>query len=342
MIKFLNIWKIQHRRNYKMKKYILILIGFICLILLTVFIVKSNQQMIIQGEIDTKTVDLSSKITGRVKKINVKEGDFVAEGQELIILDTPDIEAKTAQADAALELAKSKELEVLNGTRQEQKAIALNSLHKAQSDLELAKKTYNRLKNLNKEGVISNQKADEAYTQYNNAKQALLIAQNNYEMVQNGSRYEDKLMASAKVKQAQSSKKEAQSYLRENIITSPINGQVTEISVEQGELVGAGYTIITIVDTNDSWVVFNLREDLLAKIKMGMVFDVQVPAIGKKPIKVKVDFISAMGNFATWRATKIRGDFDLKTFEVHARPIASNADLRAGMSVFADWNKIGR
>lgn len=325
-----------------MKKYILILIGFICLILLTVFIVKSNQQMIIQGEIDTKTVDLSSKITGRVKKINVKEGDFVAEGQELIILDTPDIEAKTAQADAALELAKSKELEVLNGTRQEQKAIALNSLHKAQSDLELAKKTYNRLKNLNKEGVISNQKADEAYTQYNNAKQALLIAQNNYEMVQNGSRYEDKLMASAKVKQAQSSKKEAQSYLRENIITSPINGQVTEISVEQGELVGAGYTIITIVDTNDSWVVFNLREDLLAKIKMGMVFDVQVPAIGKKPIKVKVDFISAMGNFATWRATKIRGDFDLKTFEVHARPIASNADLRAGMSVFADWNKIGR
>lgn len=325
-----------------MKKYILILIGFICLILLTVFIVKSNQQMIIQGEIDTKTVDLSSKITGRVKKINVKEGDFVAEGQELIILDTPDIEAKTAQADAALELAKSKELEVLNGTRQEQKAIALNSLHKAQSDLELAKKTYNRLKNLNKEGVISNQKADEAYTQYNNAKQALLIAQNNYEMVQNGSRYEDKLMASAKVKQAQSSKKEAQSYLRENIITSPINGQVTEISVEQGELVGAGYTIITIVDTNDSWVVFNLREDLLAKIKMGMVFDVQVPAIGKKPIKVKVDFISVMGNFATWRATKIRGDFDLKTFEVHARPIASNADLRAGMSVFADWNKIGR
>lgn len=325
-----------------MKKSILILIGIICLTLLTVFVVKSNTKMIIQGEIDTKTADLSSKITGRVKEINVKKGDFVTKGQKLIILDTPDIEAKTAQADAALELAKSKELEILNGTRQEQKAMALNSLHKAQSDLELAKKTYNRLKNLNKEGVISNQKADEAYTQYNNAQQALLIAKNNYEMAQNGARYEDKLMASAQVKQAQGSKKEVQSYLNENIITSPIQGQVTEISVEEGELVGAGYTIITIVDTNDNWVVFNLREDLLPKIKMGTVFDVQVPAIGKKPIKVKVDFISAMGNFAVWRATKIRGDFDLKTFEIHARPIEPNSDLRAGMSVIADWNKIGK
>lgn len=325
-----------------MKKYIAITFGVICLIVLTVFVVKSNTQMTIQGEVDTKTVDLSSKITGRVKEINVKEGDFVTKGQELIVLDTPDIEAKTVQADAALELAKSKELEVLNGTRQEQKAMALNSLHKAQSDLELAEKTYNRLRNLNKEGVISNQKADEAYTQYNNAKQALLIAKNNYEMAQNGSRYEDKLMASAKVKQAQGSKKEVQSYLKENVISSPISGQVTEISVEEGELVGAGYTIITIVDTNDNWVVFNLREDLLPKIKMGTVFDVQIPALGKKPVKVKVDFISAMGNFATWRATKIRGDFDLKTFEIHARPIELNADLRAGMSVIADWNKIGR
>lgn len=325
-----------------MKKYIAIAFVTICLIILTIFVIKNNTQMIIQGEVDTKTVDLSSKITGRIKKINIKEGDFVNKGQELIILDTPDIEAKTAQADAALELAKSKELEVLNGTRNEQKAMALNSLHKAQSDLELAQKTYNRLRNLNKEGVISNQKADEAYTQYNNAKQALLIAKNNYEMAQNGSRYEDKLMASAQVKQAQSSKKEVQSYLSENIITSPISGQVTEISVEEGELVGAGYTIITIVDTTDNWIVFNLREDLLPKIKMGTVFDVQIPAIGKKSVKVKVDYISAMGNFATWRATKIRGDFDLKTFEIHARPIVSNPDLRAGMSVITDWNKIGR
>ena len=325
-----------------MKKYALIIIGIILMTCLTVVVVKKNHQLIIQGEVDTKSVDLSSKITGRVKTINVKEGDTVKAGQVLITLDTPDIEAKKVQANAALELAESKRLEVLNGARNEQKAMALNALHKAQSDLELAQKTYNRLHNLNKEGVISKQKADEAYTQFNNAKQAVLIAQNNYQMLENGSRYEDKLIASAGVKQAQGSNIEVQSYLDENKIISPISGQVKEISVEEGELVGTGYTIITVVDTDDNWVVFNLREDLLSKFKMGTVFDVTVPALGKKPIKVKVNFISAMGNFATWRATKIRGDFDLKTFEIHAKPLEKNPVLRAGMSVITDYNKIGK
>ena len=325
-----------------MKKYALIIIGIILMTCLTVVVVNKNHQLIIQGEVDTKSVDLSSKITGRVKTINVKEGDTVKAGQVLITLDTPDIEAKKVQANAALELAESKRLEVLNGARNEQKAMALNALHKAQSDLELAQKTYNRLHNLNKEGVISNQKADEAYTQFNNAKQAVLIAQNNYQMLENGSRYEDKLIASAGVKQAQGSNIEVQSYLDENKIISPISGQVTEISVEEGELVGSGYTIITVVDTDDNWVVFNLREDLLPKFKMGTVFDATVPALGKKPIKVKVNFISAMGNFATWRATKIRGDFDLKSFEIHAKPLEKNPDLRAGMSVITDYNKIGK
>ena len=325
-----------------MKKYALIIIGIILMTCLTVVVVNKNHQLIIQGEVDTKSVDLSSKITGRVKTINVKEGDTVKAGQVLITLDTPDIEAKKVQANAALELAESKRLEVLNGARNEQKAMALNALHKAQSDLELAQKTYNRLHNLNKEGVISNQKADEAYTQFNNAKQAVLIAQNNYQMLENGSRYEDKLMASAGVNQAQGSNIEVQSYLDENKIISPISGQVSEISVEEGELVGTGYTIITVVDTDDNWVVFNLREDLLPKFKMGTVFDATVPALGKKPIKVKVNFISAMGNFATWRATKIRGDFDLKTFEIHAKPLEKNPDLRAGMSVITDYNKIGK
>ena len=322
-----------------MKKYIGLIVLTI-LVLLIIFAVKSNNQMVIQGEIDTKTVDLSSKITGRVKEIKVQKGDTVKKGDILVILDTPDIEAKSAQADAAIELAQSKELEVNNGARSEQRTMALNALNRAKSDLALAEKTYNRVKNLNNEGVVSNQKADEAFTMYQKAKQDVLIAQNNYNMIESGSRYEDKLMASANVKKAKSTKNEVQSYLKENVIKSPIDGQITELSVEEGELVGAGYTIITIVDLNDNWVVFNLREDMLPKIKMGTEFFVKVPAIGKTPIKVKVNYISAMGNFATWRATKIRGDFDMKTFEIHAKPVEPNSDLRAGMSVIADWNKI--
>ena len=320
----------------------IILILLIILIMTTVigFAVKKNKSMIIQGEVETKNVNLSSKIPGRIKTINVEKGDFVKKGDVLLVLDTPDIEAKYGQADAALELAKSKELEVLNGARAEQRAMALNALNKAKSDFMLAEKTYKRLKNLNNEGVISNQKADEAYTMYKNAEQGVLIAQNNYNMLENGSRYEDKLMASANVKKAESSKREVNSYLDENEIKSPIDGQVIEIIGEEGELTGAGYPIISVTDIEDNWIVFNLREDLLPKIKIGTEFDVEIPALKEKKIRVKVNYISVMGNFATWRATKIRGDFDLKTFEVHAKPVQKNTDLRAGMSVITDWNKI--
>ncbi|MCR5261855.1 MAG: efflux RND transporter periplasmic adaptor subunit [Candidatus Gastranaerophilales bacterium] len=326
----------------KNKIILIVLIVLITVVMAAVigFAVKKNKSMIIQGEVETKNVNLSSKVPGRIKTINVEKGDFVKKGDVLLILDTPEIEAKYGQADAAVELAKSKELEVFNGARAEQRAIALNALNKAKSDFMLAEKTYKRLKNLNNEGVISNQKADEAYTMYKNAEQGVLIAQNNYNMIENGARYEDKLMASANVKRAESSKQEVNSYLDENEIKSPINGQVTEIIGEEGEVTGAGYPIITVTDNEDNWIVFNLREDLLPKIKIGTEFDVEIPALKEKKIRVKVNYISVMGNFATWRATKIRGDFDLKTFEVHAKPIQKNTDLRAGMSVITDWNKI--
>lgn len=306
----------------------------------TVFAIKQNSQMIIQGEVDTKTVDLSSKIAGRVIEINAEKGDYVNKGDILITLDTPEIRAKLMQSEAALNMAEAKQLEVKNGARYEEKEMALNAYNQANANLELAQKTYIRMKRLNEEGVISNQKFDEVSMQYESAKKAVAIAKEKYNMYKNGARYEDKLLAEANVKKALGLNEEINSYLNENRIKTPISGQITEIYVEEGELTGAGYPIISITDINDNWVVFNLREDLLSKIKIGTVFDVKIPALGNKIVPVKVNYISAMGNFATWRATKTRGDFDLKTFEVHAKPTEKTDGLIAGMSVITDWNKI--
>ena len=323
-------------------KMLMIITGVILITALGFIVFKKNNEMIIQGEVDTKTVDLSSKITGRVMKIHVKKGDTVKAGQVLITLDIPDISAKSEQSNAALEMAEAQRLEVNNGSRIEQKEMALNSLRQAQANLELAQKTYKRMNKLNKEGVIANQKLDEVSAQYKSAQKAVDVANANWQMYATGSRYEDKLSAAANVKRARGALKEVNSYINESQIKSPISGQVTDIPVEEGELVGAGYPIISVVDIFDNWVVFNLREDLLAKIRMGSVFDVKIPAIDNKPIKVKVNYISAMGNFATWRATKIRGDFDLKTFEVRAVPVNKIEDLRAGMTAIVDWNKVGK
>lgn len=258
-------------------KYILAIFTAVCIIVVAyIFTLPNSDGLILQGEIDTTEVDLSSKITGRVEHILVKEGDIVTKGQKLLVFDIPDIEAQKQSSEAAYTLALQ---------------------------------TFNRIKPLKEKGFASVQS-------YDNALAAL--------------------------KQAENKLKEVQSYTDENTITAPITGQVRDISVEESELVSAGYTIITLIDTTDNWAVFSLREDLLAKIKLGSVFKVDIPAVGQKNIPFKVDYISAMGNYTTWRATKIRGDFDLKTFEVHARPLESVSGLIAGMSVIVDWNKVGQ
>lgn len=312
-----------------MSKKSIIGIFFVAVILAVVGCVYAFMQantMLLQGEVDVKTVDLSSKITGRIEKINYKKGDRVKKGDVLITLDTPEINAKAAQVDATVQLALAQQEKVNNGARNEQISMA-----KASRDL--AKKTFDRLNRLHAEGVIPTQKLDEARAKYQ-------AAQDNYNMLVTGSRVEDKLSAAANVKRAMGANQEVQSYLKENTIIAPIDGVITEINVEEGELVGAGYPIVTIVDDNDCWVVFNLREDLLSKIKDGTEINVKIPAMGKKAVKVRVNYISVMGDFANWRATKAKGDFDMKTFEVRAVPVEKVDGLRAGMSVVFDWKKL--
>lgn len=324
------------------KNSIIVLILTLAVITLAFVLVKKNNEQLIQGEIETKTVDLSSKITGRIKKINVEKGQMVKAGEVLIVLDTPDISAKVSQSDAALDLAMAQEQKVYTGARKEQLNMALNSLKQAQAGMDLAQKTYNRMNKLHSEGVIPTQKLDEVRAQYTSASKAVEVAKSAYQMYASGERVEDKMSAVANVKRAQAAVSETNSYLNENKIKSPISGQIVDITVEEGELVGAGYPIITIVNLDDAWVVLNLREDYLSKIRMGSVFDVLVPAVDKKPIQVKVNYISALGNFATWRATRIRGDFDMKTFEVRAVPTSKVDGLRAGMTAVVDWNKVGK
>ena len=308
------------------KKLALIFILVIIALLIGIYVFNQENSMILQGEVEVKTIDLSSKLTGRVKRINIKKGDKVKKGDVLIELDTPEIDAKAQQANATLILAVAQQEKAYNGARNEQIAMA-------KAALDLAQKTYNRLNRLHNEGVIPTQKLDEAHAKYTAAKE-------NYEMLVNGTRVEDKISASANVEKAKGANKEVDSYLKENKIVSPIDATVTEITVEEAELVGAGYPIVTLVDDNDCWVTFNLREDLLTKIKNGTELNIQIPAISKQPIKFKVNYISVLGNFATWRATKAKGDFDMKTFEVRAVPVEPIKDLRAGMSAIFDWKKL--
>lgn len=295
---------------------------------------------IIQGEAETTDYRMSCKIPARVQKLYVKEGDKVKQGDTLAILVAPDIEAKLQQAEAARSAAQAQELKAQNGTRQEQIRQAYEMLQKAKAGVEIAEKTYQRVNRLFESGVLQEQKRDEARAQYDAMVATEKAAQAQYDMAKNGAQTEDKSAASAQVRRAEGAISEVASYINETVLIAPTDGYVTEIFPEIGELVGSGAPVMNIACNSDVWFTFNVREDYLPGLAIGTETEIYIPATDKR-IKVKISFIKEVGTFAAWKATKALDGYDLKTFEVQARPVSEKdiADVRTGMSAVMERSK---
>jgi HlyD family secretion protein len=258
----------------------------------------------------------------------------------LFTIKSPEIAAKLAQANAALKGANAQNSKAIAGADVEDIQAAHDNYIKAQSAFQLAEKTFNRVNNLAKEGVLPAQKRDEAETQMTAARETANAAKAIWDKAKKGARIEDKEAAVSMVDRAKGAIQEIESYVHETFIYAPSDGEISNIIAESGELVTAGYPVVTIMKLNDSWVTFNLREDLLSSIRMGSTFKASFPALGNKEILLKVSYINPLGNFATWNATKTSGDFDMKTFEVHAVPVDKVEGLRPGMSALVDWKEV--
>lgn len=292
---------------------------------------------ILQGEVEATQVKVSSKIAGRLESVIVREGERVQKGQLLLTLDSPEIDAKLKQAASAERAAGANREKAFTGPRKEEIQAARNSWQKAAAAAELAEKTFQRMERLYSEGVIPAQKMDEARAQNVAAQQTVEAAKALYDMALSGARQEDKDAASALANQASGVVSEVEAYLSETRITAPISGEVVEVISEAGEMISPGYPIITILDTSDFWAVFHLREDLLPRFKMGTELAARFPALGDNEYRLKVNYIKALGDFATWRATRAMGDFDLKSFEIRAIPVQPIQGLRPGMSVIVNY-----
>jgi HlyD family secretion protein len=293
----------------------------------------------IQGEVEATQVKVASKIAGRIKSIHIREGEQVEQGALLISLDSPEIEAKLKQAKAAQKAANAQRSKANSGTRKEQIESARNMWLKAKAGTELAGKTLERIKKLYTEGVVPAQKLDEAEAQYKSAATTEEAAKASYDMAVAGAQHEDREQHWRSLTRLPELY-QIQTYLNETDLYAPIKSEVAEIVLKLGELASPGYPVITLVNLDDVWVTFNLREDLLADIKMGYYLNAKITALGNKSVKLKINFISAQGDFATWRATKTSGDFDMKTFEVRAVPVEKLEGLRPGMSAIVNWDEV--
>ncbi len=287
---------------------------------------------IIQGEVEVAEYRISSKVPGRILELRVREGDFVHAGDTVAILEAPEVNAKKTQAQSVEQAASALSDMAQAGARQEQIAGAKEMWQKAEVGVDIAKKSYERIQHLFEEGVVTAQKRDEVLAQYEAAQATAKAAKSQYDMAVNGARNEEKRAAAAQVNQARGAIQEVNSYLRETIQIAQADGEVSSVYPKVGELVGTGAPIMTISMMDDMWGTFNVREDQLKGMKVGDTFTAYSPAFDKE-LQMKVYYIKDEGSYAVWKATKSSGQYDLKTFEVKARPVKAFEGLRPGMSL---------
>lgn len=288
---------------------------------------------IIEGQAEATSVRVSGKLPGRVVEFFVHEGDMVKAGDTLVHIHSSLVEAKLQQARSMEDVARAMDQKVDAGTRSQIIQSAYEMWQQAKAAVGITKKTYDRMQNLYSEGVMSEQKRDEAKAAYDAAVAASKAAQSQYEMAKQGAQKEDKVSAKAMVGAARAGVSEVEALLEDQYLTAPCDGQIDVIFPHEGELVALGAPIMNVLKIDDKWVTFNVREEYLTDMTMGKEITVMIPALKEKEVKAKIYYVRDLGSYATWHATKTTGDWDSKTFEVKARPTEAVPDLRPGMTV---------
>ena len=314
----------------------LTVLGLIAFIVYGLYLAAKPVVAPLQGQIDGRYIDISPKIVGRIAKLHVREGDEVKPGDMLVTLDSPEVQAKVSQAEAARAAAAARQQLLDVGVRQEEIRTARANWERAVSGANLAEITFKRINTLYKEGLVSQQRNDEVDTAYRSALDAERAVRAQYDLTLNGFRKEERVAAAEVTRGAGAVVQEIGALAADISLKSPISAEVDKVVLHEGELAPPGFPIISLVNLDDVWVVFNLREDELVDIKINTQITGRLPALGGRFATFAVYYISPKGEYATWRATRQSSGYDIKTFEVRARPVGKVAGLRPGMSVLVD------
>ena len=323
----------EKRANRTLLLTMLIVVAAVAVIAIIGFVFMNRPDSYLEGQIEGTTVRISGKLPGRIVDFYVEEGDTVHAGDTLVHIHSSLAEAQLGQAEAMRTVAESQNQKVDAGTRYQLINAAEDILRQAQAAETIAKKTYTRMERLYSEGVISEQKRDEAKAAYDATVAARGAAESQLSLAKAGAQKEDKTSAAAMVKAADSGVAQVNAVLEDSYLTAPFDGTIDQIYPEQGELVSLGAPIMSLLRTDKRWVVFNIREELLSELGMGKKFKAFVPALDKKELDFEVYYVRDMGSYATWRSTKSTGSYDSRTFQIKARPTEECKERRPGMSV---------
>lgn len=293
----------------------------------------------IMGEVSATEYRVSNKVPGRIEAIFVKEGQHVAAGDTLAYISSPEVDAKMEQAKAARAAATAQSNKAQNGARKQQIDAAYEMWQKALVGVDVAKKSYERVHQLYEKKVVTAQKHDEVEAQYKAAVATANAAKTQYDLALEGAQAEDKAAAAALVSQANGAIAEVTSYQNARVLVAPANGEVVEVYAKRSDLIGTGGPVLSIVDMSDVWFSFSVREDMLNDLAVGNEVEINIPALGKQTYKGTVTYMRAMASYATWRATKVNGQYDVKSFDIKVVPTEAISGLRQGMTAILNQPK---
>jgi HlyD family secretion protein len=316
---------------------IIVAIVAAAVIVLSIYYLLRPEPLLVQGEVDATRLDIAARVDGRVKEIPVERGQSVPAGAVLVRIDNPETLAKHGQTTAAKAVADAQLANILAGTRAEVIAARKAALERAQAAQVLAQKTFDRVQHLTEQGNAPQARLDQVTDNLHEGERAVDQAKSAYDQAVNGYTREEREIAKANVEKASADIQAVQSIVDQMAVYAPVAAQIYQRNVEPGEYVSPGVPLVTLIDLADVWVHFDLREDLVKTLKVGDRFDVRVPALAERRVTVEVKLIATKGEYASWRATRATGDFDLRTFSIRAYPVAPVPELRPGMSAYLDW-----
>ena len=311
--------------------FIAILSGVVLITVIGMLTTK-KPPLTLQGEVEATEIRISGKLLGRVDSFLVREGDIVRKGEELVVINSPIVEAQYRKSEALHRAAQEENRKLDVGTRRQVVESAYQMWQSAKSQAELAEKTYRRVLTLYRDSVVARQRYDEAEAAMRSTASAERAAYEQYQMAVEGAQREDRIAGKSLVEVAASGVDEVQALLVDARLSAPADGQIAAIFPKQGELVAPGAPIMSLVVIDDCYIVFNVREDLMPHFRMGGHFTVRIPALGRDDVELEVYYISPLGSFATWKSTKEAGSYDMRTFEVKLRPLSPIEGLRPGMT----------
>lgn len=325
------------------KKYIFLSVLILLLLCVVVTFVnryyKGDDDEVIEGRMEAISYHASSKVAGRIDVMYVEEGDWVIEGELLYVISTPELDAKLVQVDALRAQAQAINEEVDMGARVEQLEALRGLLKRAEAGESLALKNFNRVEELYNKGVVARQLYDEAKANLDAMSASVSAARAEYNLALAGATKEQREAVAAKVVQAQGAVDELMSYIDDRYVYAPATGRVSSVIARVGELVGVGYPVVTILDVDNSWATFNIREDDIHGVNVGDTFTAYLPALDAD-VEFEIYYIASEADFATWNSTRARGGVDLRSFEVRASPMLDDVRPLPGMSVVVRGDRL--